>query len=76
MRGLMKTWTYLVGLHLQTGRGLVKNMIPPVEAELLSFFMTDLRGEADLELRNLQLQQEAFKNQLNSLLLCHISLSL
>lgn len=36
---------YLVSLHLQAGRGLVENMIPPVEAELLSFSMTNLRGK-------------------------------
>ncbi|KAG7216535.1 hypothetical protein INR49_002022, partial [Caranx melampygus] len=32
-----------LGLHLQTGRGLVEDMIPPVEGELLSFLMANLQ---------------------------------
>lgn len=34
--------TYLIRLHLQTWRGLIENMIPPVEGELLPFLMTNL----------------------------------
>lgn len=40
--------THLAGLHLQTGRGFIEDVIPPVEAELLSFPVADLKEQAKL----------------------------
>lgn len=34
-----------MGLNLQAGRGLVEDVIPPVEAELLSFSVAHLQTE-------------------------------
>ena len=34
--------THLIRLHLQTGRGFIEDMIPPVEGELVPFLMTNL----------------------------------
>lgn len=44
--------TYLIRFHLQTGRGLVEDMIPPVECELLSFLVANLQTRDVQEVTN------------------------
>lgn len=34
---------HLIRFHLQAGRGLVEDMIPPVKGELIPFLVTKLR---------------------------------
>lgn len=49
--GVRRSRTHLIRFHLQTGRGLIEDVVPPVEGELISFLMADLENSESLKNR-------------------------